>query len=271
MADRNARDPLGQQSEICRQTIPGPWVFRVHHGYGDGMVHSLSLADLLLPASRNAAQVLDAAKLVGSLSRCKGGVVRQGFPIARSGMVIGLLGGSFDPAHEGHVHITREALKRFGLDRVWWLVSPGNPLKTEGPAPLAARIARARTVMRDPRVVITGIEEKIGTRYTAETLERLTALYPGVRFVWLMGADNLAQFHRWDRWQRILALAPVGVLARPGSNIRAQLSVAARVFPAARVEAGQLARSAPPAWAFALMPQSDLSSSQIRARGEWRR
>lgn len=195
----------------------------------------------------------------------------QGFPVARAGMVIGLLGGSFDPAHEGHVHITREALKRFGLDRVWWLVSPGNPLKMHGPAPMAARIARARAVMRDPRVVITGIEERIGTRYTAETLERLTALYPGVRFVWLMGADNLIQFHRWDRWRRIMELAPIGVLARPGSNIRAQLSVAARVFPSARVEPGQLARAPLPAWAFALMPQSELSSSQIRARGEWRR
>jgi len=126
--------------------------------------------------------------------------VRAGFPVARKGMVIGLLGGSFDPAHGGHVHITREALKRMGLDRFWWLVSPGKPLKAKGPAPLADRMARARAVMRDPRVVVSDLETRLGTRYTAETLERLVAIYPGVRFVWLMGADNLGQFHRWERW-----------------------------------------------------------------------
>jgi nicotinate-nucleotide adenylyltransferase len=146
---------------------------------------------------------------------CKGEAkVRQGFPQAQAGMVIGLLGGSFDPAHAGHAHITREALKRFGLDRVWWLVSPGNPLKAEGPAPLATRIAQARSVIDDPRVVITGLEVLLGTRHTAALLDRLTAIYPGVRFVWLMGADNLVQFHRWDRWHSILARVPVGVMAR---------------------------------------------------------
>lgn len=119
-----------------------------------------------------------------------------GFPNARPGMCIGLLGGSFDPPHAGHVHITREALKRFGLDAVWWLVSPGNPLKTRGPAPLDRRMAAARAIMRHPRVEVTDIEARLGTRYTAETLAALFARYPGVRFVWLMGADNLASFHR---------------------------------------------------------------------------
>jgi len=126
--------------------------------------------------------------------------VRSGFPPARRGMVIGLLGGSFDPAHQGHVHITREALKRMGLDRVWWLVSPGNPLKARGPAPLAERMARARAVMADPRVTVTDLERHLGTRFTAETIARLKSLYPGVRFVWLMGADNLVQFDRWNHW-----------------------------------------------------------------------
>ena len=116
-------------------------------------------------------------------------------PFATSGQVIGLLGGSFDPAHEGHAHITREALKRFGLDRVWWLLSPGNPLKDHGPAPMAQRKARAQAVMDHPRVEITDIEAQLGTRYTAQTLAALRRRYPGVRFVWLMGADNLAQFH----------------------------------------------------------------------------
>ena len=186
-------------------------------------------------------------------------------------MVVGLLGGSFDPAHAGHAHITREALKRFGLDRVWWLVSPGNPLKAEGPAPLDLRLAQARAVMDDPRVVVTDLESRLGTRATADTLDRLTALYPGVRFVWLMGADNLAQFHRWDRWQSILARVPVGVLARPGFGVAARLSVAARMFRAAEVPPRGLGLRAAPAWAFVNVPLVDLSSSAIRARGEWRR
>jgi nicotinate-nucleotide adenylyltransferase len=186
-------------------------------------------------------------------------------------MAVGLLGGSFDPAHAGHAHITREALKRFRLDAVWWLVSPGNPLKAQGPAPMAERLARAEHVMAHPQVTITDLESRLGTRFTAATLERLVALYPGVRFVWLMGADNLAQFHRWDRWQHILRLVPVGVLARPGAGMAAQASVAARMFRGARVAPEVLARSVPPAWAYADVPLVDLSSSAIRARGEWRR
>ena len=197
--------------------------------------------------------------------------MRQGFPPAEAGMVVGLLGGSFDPAHAGHAHITREALKRFGLDRVWWLVSPGNPLKAEGPAPLDLRLAQARAVMDDPRVVVTDLESRLGTRATADTLDRLTALYPGVRFVWLMGADNLAQFHRWDRWQSILARVPVGVLARPGFGVAARLSVAARMFRAAEVPPRGLGLRAAPAWALVNVPLVNLSSSAIRARGEWRR
>lgn len=196
----------------------------------------------------------------------------QGWPIAVKGMTIGLLGGSFDPAHEGHAHITREALRRFGLDRVWWLVSPGNPLKPQGPAPMAERIARAQRVMDHPRVVVTDLEARLGTRYTAETLQRLMARYPGVRFVWLMGADNLAQFHRWRDWDWIMQTVPIGVLARPGSGTRAQLGRAAREYAADRVTeraAERLGHLTPPAWVFADMPMRKHSSSAIRARGEW--
>ena len=134
-------------------------------------------------------------------------------------MVIGLLGGSFDPAHEGHAHITREAMKRLGLDRVWWLVSPGNPLKANAPASMARRLARARALMQDPAVVVTDLEVRLGTRATVDTLRRLRAMYPGVRFVWLMGADNLVQFHRWSRWRQIMAMVPVAVMARPGAGL----------------------------------------------------
>ena len=198
--------------------------------------------------------------------------MQQGFPIARRGEVIGLLGGSFDPAHAGHVHITLEALKRFGLDRVWWLVSPGNPLKSRGPAPLTTRLAHARDLMRHPRVEITDIEVQLRTRYTARTLAMLRARYPGVRFVWLMGADNLAQFHKWQDWRSIMQNHAVAVLARPGDRFSARMSPAARIFCHARKTAAQahgMGKYAPPAWSFVNVPMIPLSSSVIRARGDW--
>jgi len=201
-------------------------------------------------------------------------VRREGFPVAGAGQCVGLLGGSFDPPHSGHAHITREALKRFGLDRVWWLVSPGNPLKTHGPAPLAQRLAAAQAAIRHPHVAVTDIEARIGTRFTAETLARLRALYPGVRFVWLMGADNLAQFHRWDHWKDIMHSVPVGVIARPGMRTGARVSKAALRFRESRVPASAsqtLALRRPPAWCFINIPMVDISSSEIRARGDWPR
>ena len=198
--------------------------------------------------------------------------MRAGFPIASKGMVIGLLGGSFDPAHEEHAHLTRQALARMGLDRVWWLVTPGNPLKARQPAPMAARLARARALMTDPRVKITDLEAKLGTRATIDTLERLQAIYPGVHFVWLMGADNLVQFHKWSRWRDILRAVPVGVLARPGLGLAARTSVAARAFGVNQIARGENLRGkAAPAWCFVNMPMKAASSSAIRARGAWKR
>lgn len=199
--------------------------------------------------------------------------MKSGFPIATKGMVIGLLGGSFDPAHEGHAHISREALKRMSLDQVWWLVSPGNPLKARPPAPMANRIARAKVVLKGhPRVKVTALEAALGTRLTADTIDRLAAIYPGVNFVWLMGADNLVQFHRWARWRDILRAVPVGVLARPGAGVAARLSVAAQSFRGHRVARGEhLGRQKPPAWVFVNLPMTDASSSEIRARGLWQK
>lgn len=139
-------------------------------------------------------------------------------------MTVGLLGGSFDPPHQGHVQISLAALKRFDLDQLWWLVTPGNPLKENPPASMARRMGAARAMMDHPRVRISDIEARLGTRYTAETLRALRKAYPHVRFVWLMGADNLAHFHRWKDWQDILNTVPVGVLARPGERISARLS-----------------------------------------------
>jgi len=183
-----------------------------------------------------------------------------------------LLGGSFDPAHSGHAHITREALKRFGLDRVWWLVSPGNPLKARGPAPLADRMKHAQNVMRHPRVEVTDIEARLGTRYTAQTIARLQQMYPQVRFVWLMGADNMAQFHLWQDWRGIMQSVPVGVLARPGERISARLSRAAALYAPYRIPGRfghLLGRATAPAWCFVNVPMNSSSSTAIRASGGW--
>ncbi|UXU76220.1 MULTISPECIES: nicotinate-nucleotide adenylyltransferase [unclassified Paracoccus (in: a-proteobacteria)] len=195
--------------------------------------------------------------------------MRAGYPVAHAGMTVGLLGGSFDPPHEGHVHITEMALRRFALDRIWWLVSPGNPLKAHGPAPLPERIAQARRILDDPRVVVTGIEARLGTRMTHDTISELQRLYPGVRFVWLMGADNLVQFDRWDRWRDIARRVPIGVIARPGWRMPARFSRAARILWRWRLperRATMLARMQPPAWVLINVPLNKLSSSAIRAR-----
>ncbi len=193
-------------------------------------------------------------------------------PFARPGQAVGLLGGSFDPPHAGHVHITREALKRFGLDQVWWLVSPGNPLKERGPAALERRMAAAERIMQHPRVRISDFEARGGTRYTAETIAALTGCRPGIRFVWLMGADNLAQFHLWKDWRAIIEAVPIGVLARPGERISARMSPAARIYARYRISGRQshlLGHATAPAWCFVNMPMLAASSTAIRARGQW--
>ena len=198
--------------------------------------------------------------------------MREGLPYARPGQAIGLLGGSFDPPHEGHVNITLHALRRFGLDRVWWLVSPGNPLKARGPAPLADRMAASRALMRHPRVTVTDLEARLDLRITADTVAALMELYPGVRFVWLMGADNLAKFHHWHDWRFIMDHVPVGVLARPGDRISARMSPAARIYGDYRISGNAshlLARAEPPAWCFINVPMVDQSSTAIRAEGGW--
>jgi nicotinate-nucleotide adenylyltransferase len=188
------------------------------------------------------------------------------------GKRIGLLGGSFDPAHQGHVHITREALKRFDLQEVWWLVSPGNPLKERGPAPMAERIKRAQDVMQHPRVYVSGIEAELKTRYTAETLRALQQRFPFAQFTWLMGADNLAQFHLWKDWQEIMQSVPIGVLARPGERIEGRTAPAAQIYRHALLKgrhSQRLSYAKAPAWSFINVPMRDISSTALRARGDW--
>lgn len=144
-----------------------------------------------------------------------------------TGRRVGLLGGSFNPAHRGHRRISLFALRALGLDEVWWLVSPGNPLKPSASvAPLPARVASAARQSRQAPIRVTAIERELGTRYTVDTLKALARRYPRREFVWLMGADNLAQFHRWRAWRDIARAMPIAVIARPGYDSAATASPA---------------------------------------------
>jgi nicotinate-nucleotide adenylyltransferase len=185
------------------------------------------------------------------------------------GMRIGLFGGTFDPPHEAHLGASLLALKRLKLDRVWWLVTPGNPLKnTSGLAPLKARIAAARTLTHHPRIDVTGLEAVIKTRYTYDTIKWLVARCPRVHFVWLMGADNLRSFHRWQNWRGIAKLVPFAVVDRLGPSLYAAASPAGQALGGARiaeVDAASLPYRAPPAWVFLHGLKSPLSSTALRA------
>ncbi len=189
-------------------------------------------------------------------------------PPAAAGQRIGLVGGSFNPAHAAHRAASLLALKRCRLDAVWWLVTPGNPLKDNSRLPpLAERIARARAVADDPRIVVTGVEAGLGLRYTHQTLACLAARLPQVRFVWIMGADNLATFHRWQRWRRIAALMPVAVVDRMGARLAPTAAPAAQALARYRLPeaaASRLATARPPAWVFLHGLKSPLSSTWIR-------
>jgi nicotinate-nucleotide adenylyltransferase len=182
---------------------------------------------------------------------------------------VGLLGGSFNPAHEGHLHVARIARRRLRLHQVWLLVSPGNPLKpARGMAPFGERLASARRIADGRRVIATGIERRLGTRYTVDTLAALRRRFPLVRFVWLMGADNLEQLPRWRRWRRIVTQAPFAVLPRPTYNHRALAGLAARRLRRARLRSDALPALAalhPPRWGFVPAPQNAASASAIRA------
>lgn len=189
-------------------------------------------------------------------------------PPHSDGLRVGLLGGSFNPAHAGHRAISLFALKRLALDRVWWLVSPGNPLKdTNGLPELAQRIAVAKRVANHPRVDVSGIEAALGTRYTIDTVRQLRARCPKVRFVWIMGADNLSQFHRWRDWRGIAQQVPLAVIDRPTDSFRALASPAAQTFASYRIDesdATLLADDRAPAWVFLHGLKSPMSSTRLR-------
>ncbi len=184
------------------------------------------------------------------------------------GLRIGLLGGSFNPPHQGHLMISRAALARLGLDALWWIVTPGNPLKSrDGLQALPERLQMARALAQDPRIHVTGFEAEAGLRFTFETLRYLSRRCKAARFVWIMGADNLAGFHHWQRWQGIAGLAPIAVIDRPGATLRAMQSPAAAFLRARRIPehaARALAAKSPPAWLFIHGRRSVLSSTALR-------
>jgi nicotinate-nucleotide adenylyltransferase len=201
--------------------------------------------------------------------------VAKGMPLYTEGMRIGLLGGSFNPPHVAHRAISLFAIKRLKLDRVWWLISPGNPLKDNGHLhDLRERAEAARQVADDPRIAITCLESVIGTRYTADTISYLRRRASGLRFVWIMGADNLAQFHRWQNWQRIAAQVPIAVIDRPPQSFRALTAPAAQALARYRVtenQAGRLAMLRAPAWVFLSGLKINLSSTGLRnPDGSWK-
>lgn len=188
-------------------------------------------------------------------------------PHAR-GMRIGLFGGTFNPPHIGHVMAARIAMRRLKLDRIWWMVSPGNPLKDNSSLPsVAARIAAARALIRDPRIIVTGLEADLRTHYTFDTLRRLLPRLPGVHCVWIMGGDGLAGFHQWGGWRRIARMIPMAIVDRPGATHRAVRAPAAQRFAQQRydeTDAGLIATARAPAWVFMHDRRSPLSSTLLR-------
>lgn len=190
-------------------------------------------------------------------------------PRVERGMVVGLFGGSFNPPHQGHVLVAEIALRRLGLDQLWWMVTPGNPLKSRRElAPLSERLALCEDIASDPRIKVTAFEQTLGTSYTARTLDFIRSRNPHAHFIWVMGADNLAGFHRWQRWHRIATTFPIAVIDRPGSTLSYLSSKMAHTFDYARVDeddAGVLWRKKAPAWTFIHGPRSTLSSSALRA------
>ena len=193
----------------------------------------------------------------------------QGFPSVEPGLTIGLLGGSFDPPHEGHVHITKLALKIFNLSKIWWLICPENPIKSVTPSDLNSRFLASKKIMKHPSVVITDLEKKFKTKYTFQTLIKLKKLYPSTKFVWLMGADNLINFHDWKNWDWIMKNIPVGVLARPEEQIKAGLSRTAIKFGNYRLPKEKsiiLSNYIPPVWTLSTGPMRNISSTEIRKK-----
>lgn len=189
-------------------------------------------------------------------------------PTVAPGQRIGIMGGSFNPVHAGHLLVADAALLRLGLDQLWWVVTPGNPLKSNsGLAPLAERLAAIAKLTNDPRMKVTGFEAELGSPYTAVTLRFLVRRFPDCHFVWVMGADNLASFHRWQDWRGIAQVMPIAIVDRPGWRHKALASPAAQALAHGRMseaKAKALTAQKPPAWVFLTTKLSHLSSTALR-------
>ncbi|MEX0345185.1 MAG: nicotinate-nucleotide adenylyltransferase [Rhizobiaceae bacterium] len=189
-------------------------------------------------------------------------------PHAARGLSVGLFGGSFNPPHAGHRLVAEIALRRLALHQLWWIVSPGNPLKIgKKQSALDVRVAESQAIADDPRIRVTAFEAAHNVRYTADMIELVIRRNPGVNFVWIMGADNLRDFHKWDRWRQIIESVPVAVIDRPGSTLSFLSSIAAKAYDFARIDeddSALLARLRAPVWTFIHGPRSSLSSTAIR-------
>jgi nicotinate-nucleotide adenylyltransferase len=231
---------------------------------GEGIFRTAMNCEFPLP--RQAAATVPLKPRTGSPVTGTGRIV---LPPHGPGMRIGLFGGTFDPVHAAHRAACLLAMKRLGLDRVWWLVTPGNPLKdTRGLAPLAERLHAAQVLAHHPRIDVTDLETQLGTRYTHQTIAHLRRRCPGVRFVWIMGADNLRSFHRWQRWRDIAALVPIAVVDRLGPSLYATAGIAGQALAYARLPesaARMLPERRPPAWLYLHGLKSPLSSTALRA------
>jgi nicotinate-nucleotide adenylyltransferase len=196
------------------------------------------------------------------------GSLRVRTPLCLPGQRIGVMGGTFDPPHDGHRIAAEAAIRRLGLDQIWWLITPGNPLKSHHRlSPLDGRMKRVATFAREPRMKITAFERELKTSYTAGTLSFLKRRYPSVRFVWVMGADNLATFHRWQHWREIANIMPIAVVDRPGWRLKGLASPAAHALERYRMperDARTLATRQPPAWVLLTIRLSGLSSTALR-------
>lgn len=203
-----------------------------------------------------------------------GGAIRRGrrAPPLKSealapGMTVGLFGGSFDPVHRGHLHVATTALKKLQLDRVWWIVSPQNPLKERRAGDFLRRFISVQEAASPPRIVVSDIEHRTGIRTTADLIAVLQARHPLVRFVWIMGADNLKQFHTWHRWRFIANHVAIAVIARPQDPVRARLAPAARQLSRSRLResrAHNLAKTGAPGWTYLTEPLHSEASSRLR-------
>ncbi len=196
------------------------------------------------------------------------GSLRVHTPLCLPGQRIGVMGGTFNPPHDGHRIAAEAAMKRLRLDQIWWLITPGNPLKShDALSALESRMKLVEVFTRGPRMKITGFERELGTRYTAGTLSFLKRRYPAVRFVWIMGADNLASFHRWQHWRQIAEIMPIAVVDRPGwrhAGLSSPAALALKRYRLPESEAASLPQRKPPAWILLTIRLSGLSSTALR-------